>query len=116
MNMNDEEPVIKLYYEDYLEKKIKDLHVDNTRLDEVQTLRKINSTNKDLPMIHLLRANGDLLPEVEGDTITFELHQGEQWETCASGCEGQHLLCYWQCTIDSVAEVCLADRHHGPSR
>ena len=26
-----------------------------------------------LPMIHLLRANGDLLPEVGGDTITFEL-------------------------------------------
>ena len=27
----------------------------------------------DLPVIHLLRANGDLLPEVEGDTVTFEL-------------------------------------------
>ena len=25
------------------------------------------------PVIHLLRSNGDLLPEVEGDTITFEL-------------------------------------------
>ena len=32
----------------------------------------------DLPVIHLLRASGDLLPEVEGDTITFELeYKGE---------------------------------------
>jgi hypothetical protein len=33
-------------------------------------------------MIHLFLSNGDLLPEVEGDTITFELasgvHLGEQ--------------------------------------
>ena len=29
--------------------------------------------SRNLPVIHLLRANGDLLPEVEGDTITFEL-------------------------------------------
>ena len=27
-------------------------------------------------MIHLLRANGDLLPEVEGGTITFEKNVG----------------------------------------
>ena len=27
----------------------------------------------DLPVIHLLRASGDLLPEIKGDTITFEL-------------------------------------------
>ena len=70
----DEGPVIKLCYEDFLEKKIKDLHVDNTRLEgEVQTLREANRASKDRPMIHLLRANGDLLPEAEGDTITFEL-------------------------------------------
>jgi hypothetical protein len=29
--------------------------------------------SRNLPVIHLLRSNGDLLPEVEGDTITFEL-------------------------------------------
>ena len=28
--------------------------------------------SKNLPVIHLLRANGDLLPEIEGDTVTFE--------------------------------------------
>jgi hypothetical protein len=29
--------------------------------------------DKDRPMIHLLRANRGLLPEMDGDTITFEL-------------------------------------------
>jgi hypothetical protein len=33
----------------------------------------VKMVDKDRHMIHLLRANGDLLPEVEGDTITFEL-------------------------------------------
>jgi hypothetical protein len=33
---------------------------------------------KKRPTINLLRSNGDLLPEVEGDTITFELeYKGE---------------------------------------
>ena len=51
--------------------------------EEIKTLRETNRankdlpitnrTNKDLPMIDLFRANGDLLPEVGGDTITFEL-------------------------------------------
>lgn len=34
---------------------------------------KSKMADNDCPMIHLLRANGDLLPEVGGDTITFEL-------------------------------------------
>ena len=33
----------------------------------------VKMVDNDRPMIHLLRANGDLLPEVGGDTITFEL-------------------------------------------
>ena len=33
----------------------------------------VKMVDKDRQMIHLLRANGDLLPEMEGDTITFEL-------------------------------------------
>ena len=62
-------PVSSLYYEDTLERKIKSLHMENARLtDEIQALQ-----NLDRPVIHLLRASGDLLPEVEWDTITFEL-------------------------------------------
>jgi hypothetical protein len=38
--------------------------MDSVRLeDEIQTLQKA----RDLPVIHLLRANGDLLPEVRAD-------------------------------------------------
>jgi len=33
----------------------------------------VKMVDTDRQMIHLLRANGDLLPEVGGDTITFEL-------------------------------------------
>ena len=60
--------------------------------------------SEDLPMIHLLRANGDLLPEVEGDTIAFEL---EYTGALESGPED------WQRAHDSVVEVCAADRHYG---
>ena len=35
--------------------------------------RSMDDYSRNLPVIHLLRSNGDLLPEVEGDTITFEL-------------------------------------------
>ena len=39
-------------------------------------------------MIHLLRANGDLLPEIEGDTVTFERDHFRVFsaEACASVC------------------------------
>ena len=51
-------------------------------------LRGLLREDGELPVIHLLRANGDLLPEIEGDTVTFERDHFRVFsaEACASVC------------------------------